>query len=399
MGRKDSKLEISRQFLQCPMFLSIDTYEGCENGCRYCFSPHLQDERHRAGRKREEPIRETLLSRWGRALNGESIGSPMIEYLVSKKHPIQCGTKADPFPRRCSHEMKNTRSFLHLCNDSKYPVYISTKNTDLMPLDLLADGEYVLAVSLASHREKDIRMLEASTIPPVRRIKQIPSGVFKKVVVRWQPFIPQLFKPRNSETISWSGVEGFLDLISEAADALSISFLSERIVSDTTLFADIGPDLLDEVEELEILTGIKELAHSRGLEFYTANYRAISDSPICCGLRGNEFDIATQWVWGFLIWKLFTGENEYLTVDDLIAAFPDDLKHVKFATMNVALSSRWARYSAKKNTILDEYIRTFTRDRKMNPVNYFAGLYSRVVDGEFRIYFQDYREVIGNERC
>jgi hypothetical protein len=62
--------------------------------------------------------------------------------------------------------------------------------------------------------------------------------------------------------------------------------------------------------------------------------------------------------------------------------------------MDVALFSRWARYSAKKTTILEEYIRNFTYDRRMNPANYFAGLYSKVVDGEYRIYFMDYRKLV-----
>ena len=33
-------------------------------------------------------------------------------------------------------------------------------------------------------------------------------------------------------------------------------------------------------------------------------------------------------------------------------------------------------------------------DRKMNPVNYFAGLYSKVVNKEFRVYFKDYRDMV-----
>jgi hypothetical protein len=150
---------------------------------------------------------------------------------------------------------------------------------------------------------------------------------------------------------------------------------------------------MEELDEVEMLTIIREKAHQRGLEFYSANYRALSDSPICCGLRGDEFEMSTPWVWSYLIWKLFTGEKEYLSVKDLTGAFPKVLKHVTFATMDVALFSRWARYSAKKTTILEEYIKNFTLNRRMNPVNFFAGLYSKVVDGEFRIYFMDYREI------
>ena len=104
-----------------------------------------------------------------------------------------------------------------------------------------------------------------------------------------------------------------------------------------------------------------------------------------------HFEISTKWVWAYLIKKLFTRERKYLTVEDLRDAFPEALKDVLFATMNVPLYSRWARYSAKKTTILDEYIKNFTYNRKLNPANYFAGLYSKVVDGEYRIHFLDYR--------
>jgi hypothetical protein len=395
MGRKENKLEISGQFLQCPLLLSIDTYEGCSNQCRYCFANPQYDRQNR-GKHRRTCIRPALISRWERALNGEETRNPMIQYLVNKKHPIQLGTKAEPFPTDVEPELQNTRRFLELCNRAQYPVYICTKNTGDLPVDLLADGNYVLGVSLSSHRVEDIRMLEENTSPPRQRLRQIPTGVFKKIVVKWQPFIPQLFTPRRGvdELIDRSQIDAYLDEIAGIADAVSVSFLTRTILKDPSLLDDIGPDDLSELDEVEILSYTREQAHERGLEFYTANYRALSDSPICCGLRGDEFPMSAQWVWSYLIWKLFTGKQEYLTKEDLIAAFPDELKHIMFSTVNVALFSRWARYIAKKTTILEEYIKNFTLDRRMNPANFFAGLYSKVVAGEFRIYFMDYREMV-----
>ncbi len=395
MCKRRNKLEISGQFLQCPLLLSIDTYEGCSNDCRYCFANSQYDRQNR-GDQRRESIRPALLTRWERVLKGESIGSPLVEYLVRKKHPIQLGTKADPFPEDVEQDVQNTRKFLEMCNGSNYPVYINTKNTYNMPVDLLAKGNYVLGLSLSSHKSEDIRMLEKNTSDPLARLRQIPTGVFKKVVVRWQPFIPQLFKPRpgSNEIINRCDIDAFLDEISAFADAVSISFLSSSVVKDQALLEEIGPDNLQELDEVEILTYTRDQAHRRGLEFYTANYRALSDSAICCGLRGDEFEMSTPWVWSYLIKKLFTGEREYLTVKDLVDAFPDALKNVMFATVDVALFSRWARYMAKKTTILEEYIKNFTFNRKMNPANFFAGLYSRVVNNEFRIYFKDYRTMI-----
>ncbi|MHC4702149.1 MAG: radical SAM family protein [Planctomycetota bacterium] len=395
MSRKKNKLEISRQFLQCPLFLSIDTYEGCSNRCRYCFADSQYDRQNR-GNHRRQCIRPTLITAWERVLNGESIGRPMIEYLVSKKHPIQLGTKADPFPKDVEQQVQNTRKFLELCNKPGYPVYINTKNTGEMPADLLAKGNYVLGVSLSSHRPKHISMLEKHTSDPRVRLARIPAGVFKKIIVRWQPFIPQLFNPRKrvDEIINFSAIDRYLDKISGIADGVSISFLNRSIVKDRTLLREIGPDELGELDEVEILSYIREQAHLRGLEFYTANYRALSDSAVCCGLREEEFEMSTPWVWSCLIRKLFTGEKEYLTAKDLADTFPDALKKVMFATMDIAPFSRWARYSAKRTTILEEYIKNFTFNRKMNPVNFFAGLYSKVVDAEFRIYFEDYRSML-----
>jgi DNA repair photolyase len=395
MRKRKNKLEISGQFLHCPLLLSIDTYEGCSNGCRYCFAAYQYNRQNR-GKHRRECIRPAYITSWERVLNGESVRNPMIEYLVSKKHPIQLGTKADPFPKDVEPDLQNTRKFLELCNKVNYPVYISTKNTETMPVDLLAKGNYVLGVSLLSHKIEDIRMLERNTSDPLVRLRQIPIGVFKKVIVRWQPFIPQLFKPskRGNEIINRSDIDAYLDEISGIADGVSISFFTSSIVKDPALLDEIGPDDLGELDEVEILMYIKEQAHQRGLEFYTANYRALSDSPICCGLREDEFEMATPWVWGYLIRKLFTGEKIYLTVEDLVDTFPDALKNVMFDTVDVAPFSRWARYIAKKTTILEEYIKNFTFNRKMNPVNFFAGLFSKVVDGEFRIYFKDYREMV-----
>lgn len=389
---KRNKLEISGQYLHCPLFLSIDTYEGCSNQCRYCYINNIHARQHRGGEYREE-VQPALITRWEKVLRGESIGNPMIEYLVSNRHPIQFGTKSEPFPRHIEG-MAQTRKFLELCNQFQYPVYITTKNTDNMPIDLLTEGNYFLGVSLCSHKSEDIQILEINTSSPSKRIQHIPKGVFRKVIIRWHPFIPQLFMPgkARNEIINWSALTDFLDLISEKANGVTISFLGYSGFEDQSLLEKIGPDTLDELDEVEILTFIQEEAHKRGLEFYSASYRALSDSPICCGLREDELEISTPFVWGHLIAKLFNGKKEYLTENDLKDAFPDELKDVPFATMQVPLYSRWARYSSQKTTILEEYRKNFLFDRKMNPVNYFAGLYSRVVDGEFRIYFKDYRQ-------
>ncbi|MFZ5856318.1 MAG: hypothetical protein ACOYZ6_05770 [Chloroflexota bacterium] len=316
----------------------------------------------------------------------------MIEYLVSKKHPVQLGAKADPFPRGLEQKVLNTRKFLELCNQVNYPVYISTKNTAELPADLLAQGNYILGISLVSHRTGDIRFLERNTSKPRERLDQIPRGAFKKVIIRWQPFIPEFYKSKNGKGLfALSEINRFLDMISDVADGVSISLLSWGAIRDPSVLEIVGPDDVEDLDVVELFTYIREHAHLRGMEFYTANYRALSDSPVCCGLRGDEFELATKWVWAYLIRKLFDGEKEYLTVEDLKQAFPAELKDVIFDTMDTPLYSRWAHYCAKKTTILEEYIKDFTYNRKMNPANFFAGLYSKVVDGEFRIYFIDYR--------
>ncbi|MDQ1354356.1 MAG: hypothetical protein QG657_4665, partial [Acidobacteriota bacterium] len=53
MGSKKNKLEISGQFLHCPLLLSIDTYEGCGNQCRYCFVNSQYDRQNRGNHRRE----------------------------------------------------------------------------------------------------------------------------------------------------------------------------------------------------------------------------------------------------------------------------------------------------------------------------------------------------------
>jgi DNA repair photolyase len=389
--QRRSKLEISGKFLHCPLFLSIDTYEGCSFGCRYCFARSQYNRQHRGGEARSK-IRPTLLTSWEKVLEGKSIGNPMIEYLVRRRHPIQLGASADPFPRSVEKKVQNTRRFLAMCNLVKYPVYITTKNTDDLPVDLLAAGNYVLGVSLVSHRLRDIQYLEGNTSRPRERLARIPRGVFRKVIVRWQPFIPNLFRSKIKERVfDLAEIERFLDLISGTADGVSVSYLTWTGIRDRRALQLIGADDVDDQDALELFMFMREQAHRRGLEFYTANFRALSDSPICCGLGNGDFEIATPWVWSCLIRKLFDGEREYLTVRDLQDAFPAELKDVTFASMDVALFSRWARYLAKKTTALEEYIRNFTYDRRLNPANFFAGLYSKVVDGEFRIYFSDYR--------
>jgi DNA repair photolyase len=86
MSQRRSKLEISGQFLHCPLFLSMDTYEGCTFGCRYCFV-NQQYVRQNRGNEERKKVRPALLSSWEKALSGKSIGNPMIEYLVRERHP------------------------------------------------------------------------------------------------------------------------------------------------------------------------------------------------------------------------------------------------------------------------------------------------------------------------
>ena len=394
MSQKRNRLKISAQFLRCPLLLSIDTYDGCLHGCRYCFAPGRYDSRNK-GIKRSEPVRPALITKWKRVLNNEKIGNPMIEYLVSKKHPIQLGTNADPFPRRVEREEKNTYKFLKLCNESNYPVLIITKNTDPkdVPFDLLAQGNYILGLSIASTRVSDIKKLENNSPHPKVRMKNIPKGVFKKIIIKWHPFIPQLFmsKKKHSVRIDWGKIQNYIEKVSEIADAIMVSFLSRTLISDQRLLKEIGPDNLSKEDELEIINFIKQHTHKLGMEFYTANYFALSDSPICCGLREDEFNMSAFWVWNHLVWSLFLGEKLYIKQEDLIKAFPKALINEKFISMDIPLYSRWAKYSANKKTILDEYVKNFTTDRRMNPANFFDGFYSKVVNDEFRIYFKDYR--------
>ena len=323
MSQRRSKLEISGKFLHCPLFLCIDTYEGCSFGCRYCFA-NPQHDRQSRGIQQRKGIRSALLTRWEKVLEGKNIGNPMIEYLVRKRHPIQLGASADPFPRGIEKKVQNTRRFLAVCNSVKYPVYITTKNTDELPIDLLATGNYVLGVSLASHRAGDIKLLERNTSSPRDRLARIPQEVFKKVIIRWQPFIPNLYRSkRKGQIFDLGEIERYLDLTASVADGVSVSYLTWTGIRDPLALQAVGADDVDDQDALELFTFMQEQAHRRGLEFYTANFRALSDLRVCCGLNETDFPIATQWVWAYLIIEVVrSARQEYLTVDDLRKAFP-----------------------------------------------------------------------------
>ena len=114
-------------------------------------------------------------------LLGESAGrakhrKPDDRIPGGKKASRPVGRKRRPFPRGVEERVQNTRRFLELCNQVKYPVYITTKNTAELPVDLLAEGNYVLAVSLASHRAGKIKLLERNTSTPQERINGSRAG-------------------------------------------------------------------------------------------------------------------------------------------------------------------------------------------------------------------------------
>jgi len=175
---------------------SLNTYQGCEHGCTYCYARNThQYWGYSAGTDFERII---LVKEDAPRLLEEAFRKP--KYQVK---PIMFSGNTDCYQPVEKH-LQITRKCLEVIAKYKHPVSLITKNSLIMrDLDLLQELQknnlVSVAISLNSLNEDLRRLLEPRTASVVRRLETIKtlSGAGIPVMVMIAPVIPGL----NSEEI------------------------------------------------------------------------------------------------------------------------------------------------------------------------------------------------------
>lgn len=174
-----------------PFDRSVNSYQGCEHGCIYCYarpthayhdlSPGLDFETKLFAKPEAARLLRDTLAKPG--------------YMPA---PIAMGTNTDPYQPIESH-YRITREVLELCLELRHPVTITTKSARVLDdLDLLAElarhNLTAVGISVTSLDPRLSGLLEPRASSPAKRLaaleKLVAAGVPTHVSVA--PVIPSI---------------------------------------------------------------------------------------------------------------------------------------------------------------------------------------------------------------
>jgi len=365
---------VSSQFFFCPFPFVIDSYAGCPQHCRYCFSYWNSLTNQAKGKDNFEEDSKTInTDHLERILSNKPRNQDEKELceFVKRKIPIHWGGISEPFPF-FEEKYGTGLKILKLFEKYKYPFLVSTKNHRIV------EGEYwetlkrckykVIQVSLISLRPELEKIEPHPEIKIAKRLDVIEKCAKEgmRVVVRIQPFIPVFCE---------QGLEDLIKKISElGAKAVTIEYLKLPAMqvpvvkkSIRELSGYLGYDIgsfykklgkktatdfeLQPVFKKRWILETKRLAHKYNLEFYCADnqFRYLGDGDICCGV-GNEkgFERSNETRTS----RIFEIEKDTITLKDILKD-EELLESINRHWLNSGPAYKSAR--SKNMTLLDEF--------------------------------------------
>ncbi|KQU89466.1 hypothetical protein ASD00_26795 [Ensifer sp. Root31] len=118
----------------------------------------------------------------------------MIDEMLSARIPIHFGGMSDPF-NPLEHEMQTTFQMLEILERFEYPTVISTKSdtcAEKKYLDLLKQPNFVVQISLSSHRDELVERIDVGAPNATRRLETIRALADSGAIAscRIQPVLP-----------------------------------------------------------------------------------------------------------------------------------------------------------------------------------------------------------------
>ena len=187
----DKFFSITNQFKYCGNSFRIDTYEGCDFGCKYCFANNRKGAYGKS--KKSCAIEYDYMKRFfDKAFESERQYKDITVEVLQHKVPLHLGGMSDPFQKR-EFKDKMTYELLKLSNKYTYPIMISTKCSYLPKeyWDILDPKIHAFQISLMGYDEDFIRKYETNTPTAKERIEFIKELHNKGfwVGLRIQPLI------------------------------------------------------------------------------------------------------------------------------------------------------------------------------------------------------------------
>lgn len=185
----NNSMALTQQFRHCGNPFRIDTYKGCNFGCKYCFATT------RGGNINKDwsvADIEQIKKIFYKALETDKESKNIVIEMLRHKVPLHLGGMADPFQSR-EKEYKVTYKLLELTKQYNYPMMISTKTAHLDDeyFDVLDPNIHAFQISLMSMNEDFVRKFELNTPTPKERktFVQLLKDKNFWVSIRIQPLI------------------------------------------------------------------------------------------------------------------------------------------------------------------------------------------------------------------
>ena len=191
-------LYVNMQFFFCGVPFRLDTYSGCQHGCRYCFARASENFNYERRDSEKGLIRKTDPHLVNHMLvksvdSSKTYNDINVEFL-RRRVPIHWGGMSDPF-QPCEKKWRVSKQVLGHLNWYQYPVVISTKGAlagDDEYIAMLKDGNNAMQVSLISDDDKITSGIEPGAPNATARLKIMEklahAGLW--VACRIQPVIP-----------------------------------------------------------------------------------------------------------------------------------------------------------------------------------------------------------------
>jgi len=182
-------IALTQQFKFCGNPFRIDTYKGCNFGCKYCYANSRNGNYSSDFDVADFNIIEKLFYK---AFDTQKAYKDINIELLRHKVPLHLGGMSDPFQDR-EWEYGLTYKFLQLTNKYNYPVMISTKCANLPEKywNILNPNIHAFQISLIGFNDNFIKVHEINTPTATKRIEFIKLLHNKEfwVGLRIQPLI------------------------------------------------------------------------------------------------------------------------------------------------------------------------------------------------------------------
>lgn len=164
---------LTNQFKQCGNAFRVDTYTGCNYGCKYCFA-NTRNGGFAKNQTYDVTPKEYLQKFFTKAFESEREYKDIDIEILKHRVPMHVGGLSDPFQER-EWSLRATYDLIEITNKYNYPAMFSTKTAHLPQeyWDILNPDIHAFQISLFTNDDSKIREYETNTPLPSERIKFI----------------------------------------------------------------------------------------------------------------------------------------------------------------------------------------------------------------------------------